>query len=101
MLVKSLVLIALGFVIIFVGISIKHKGKTSFIAGNNEIFVPRNERKLAERIGLVIMLFGVETVLFPIAYHFFSGIQGYQFTILAVLNILAVFLLMILDQFER
>jgi len=64
----NLVLIGLGIVIIIVGFSIKRKGKTSFIAGNNEMFVLKNERKLADRIGFVVMLFGVETAFFPIIY---------------------------------
>lgn len=100
MLVISLVFIVLGLVIIFVGFSIKQKGKTSFIAGNNEVFVPKNEKKLAGRLGFVIMLFGLETVLFPIVYQFLNGIEGYHFAILAVPHMLAVFVLMLIDQME-
>jgi hypothetical protein len=101
MLVISLMLMALGSVIVYVGFSIKRKGKTSFIAGNNEVFLPKNEKKLAGRIGFVIMLFGMETVLFPVVYQFLNGIEGYHFAVLAVLHILAVFTLMLADQMER
>ncbi|RFU60924.1 hypothetical protein [Peribacillus glennii] len=101
MLVISLVLMVLGVVIIYVGFSVTRKGKTSFIAGNNELFFPKNEKKLAGRIGLVIMLFGVETFLFPAIYHFLDGVEGDHFAVLAVLHILCVFILMIADQMER
>lgn len=101
MLVISLMLMALGSVIVYVGFSIKRKGKTSFIAGNNEVFLPKNEKKLAGRIGFVIMLFGMETVLFPVVYQFLNGIEGYHFAVLAVLHIFAVFFLMLIDQMER
>ncbi|MBO1580447.1 hypothetical protein [Bacillus sp. XF8] len=101
MLAISLIFMALGIVIIFVGYSLRRKGKTSFIAGNNEVFVPKNEKKLAERIGLVIILFGLETVLFPIIFQVFNGIEGYHFTILVFLQILVVFILMLVDQMER
>ncbi|PLR96875.1 hypothetical protein [Bacillus sp. T33-2] len=100
MLVISLVVMALGILIIFVGYSLRRKGKTSFIAGNNEVFVPKNEKKLAERIGLVVILFGIETVLFPITFQVIHGIEGYYFAIVALVHIFIVFLLMLFDQME-
>ena len=51
-----LVLMAIGLVIIAVGFIVKRTGKTSFIAGYNEIFVPKNEKKLAGQIGIVLVL---------------------------------------------
>jgi len=99
--VNSLVLIALGFIIIFVGFSVIRKGKTSFIAGNHDFFVPKNEKKLAKQIGFVIILFGAETVMIPVIYPFLKGIEGYHFAVLAVLHMLAVFILMVIDQIER
>ncbi len=100
MLVISLGVMTLGILIIFVGVSLRIKGKTSFIAGNNEVFVPKNEKKLAERIGLVIILFGIETVLFPVVFQLVKGIEGYHFAILALIHILVVFVLMFFDQME-
>jgi hypothetical protein len=100
MILISLGVMVLGILIIFVGYSLRRKGKTSFIAGNNEFFVPKNEKKLAERIGLVIILFGVETTLFPVVFQLIEGIEGYHFAILALLHILAVFVLMLSDQME-
>lgn len=67
---------------------------------NNAVFVSKNEKKLAERIGLVVILFGVETVLFPVVYQFLNGVEGYHFVVLAVLHILALFILMVIDQME-
>ncbi|MBM7602765.1 putative sodium:solute symporter family permease YidK [Metabacillus crassostreae] len=101
MLTVSIVLMVLGVVIVIVGFSVNRKGKTSFIAGNNEMFVPKNEKKLAERIGFVIMLFGIETVLFPVIYKYIHGVEGYHFAVIAVFHIFAVFVFMLLDQMER
>ena len=91
-------LTALGLVIIVVGSAVKRKGKTSFIAGYNEVFVPKDEKKLAGQIGFVMMLFGVETICFPLVFQFLKGIEGYHFALLAGLHILAVLILMLVDQ---
>ncbi|WP_272187744.1 hypothetical protein [Bacillus sp. BP-3] len=82
---------ALGIFIIFVGYSIRRKGNASFITGNNKTFVPKDEKKLTERIGIVVFSFGVETVLFPVIFHVIHGIEGYYFAILALLHIMVVF----------
>lgn len=100
MLAISLFVMALGIVIIFVGYSLRRKGKTSFIAGNNEVFIPKDEKKLAERIGLVVILFGAETVLFTVVFQVINGMEGCHFAILALLHILVVFVLMYFDQME-
>ena len=93
-----IVLMSLGLVMIVVGSVIKRKGKTSFIAGYNEIFVPKNEKKLAGQIGFVLVLFGIETIGFPVFYQLVNGIEGYHFALLAGLHILAVLMLMLADQ---
>ena len=99
MLAASLGIMAAGIVIIVVGISIKRKGKTSFIAGNNEIFVPKDEKKLAGRIGLIVILFGVESFLFPLVFQLIEGMTGTHFAVLAGLQLLAIFFFMLMDQF--
>ena len=98
MLVASIGLGVIGVIIFIGGYLIQKNGNTSFIAGNNKVFVPRNEVKLAKRIGWVVMLFGFETMLFPLLFHFIKFIEGYHFVILAVLHLLLVFIFMILDQ---
>ncbi|WP_433750489.1 hypothetical protein [Falsibacillus pallidus] len=99
MLAISLAVIIGGLLIIFVGFSVKKKGKTSFIAGNNEVFVPKNEKRLAARVGINIIIFGLEVVLFPIAYQIID-LEGSFLGILAVVHLLIFFLLMVLDQLE-
>lgn len=101
MILVSMIVIMVGLVFIYIGRSVKRKGLTDFIAGNNEWFVPKNERKLAERIGAVIILFGVETVLFPVIYLLADGIKGSHFAILAVLHMLIILVLMLADQFSK
>ena len=98
MLVASIGLGVIGVIIFIGGYLIQKNGNTSFIAGNNKVFVPRNEVKLAKRIAWIVMLFGFETMLFPLLFHFIKFIEGYHFVILAVLHILLVFIFMILDQ---
>lgn len=100
MLAFSICVMVFGIFIIVVGFSLRRKGKTSFIAGNNEVFVPKDEKKLAERIGIVVILFGIETVLFPVIFHVIRSIEGYHFGILALLHIFVVFVFMFFDQME-
>lgn len=101
MLAVTVVIMALGLVIIGVGIYIRGKGKTAFIAGNNEVFVPKNEKRLAGRIGAAVLLFGIETVLFPLLYQLIDGLKGCHFAVLAVVHLLAVLVFMVMDQIER
>lgn len=101
MLIVSLALMVIGAIIIFVGFKVKQRGKTSFIAGNNSVFIPKNETKLAKQIGFIIMFFGLITMLFPIVHHFFNNIEGTYFAILAGIHILAVFVFMLMDQMEN
>lgn len=95
----SLAIIFGGLIIIFEGFSIKRKGKTSFIAGNNDIFIPNDEKKLASRLGINVVIFGVEIILFPIVYYFIE-LRGNYIVILAVFHLLIFFLLMFLDQLK-
>ncbi|MGD6856026.1 hypothetical protein ACQCVO_13200 [Bacillus infantis] len=101
MLAVTVVLMALGLVIAWVGIYIRQKGKTTFIAGNNLVFVPKNERLLAGRIGAAVLLFGIETVLFPLLYQLIDGLKGSHFAVLAVVHVLAVLVFMVMDQLDR
>jgi hypothetical protein len=76
------------------------KGSTDFTAGYGRIFTPRNEKQLAKGIGLIIMLFGFESMIFPILSVFFEGI-GFYYGLLVVLNFFALFGLMLKDQVQR
>ena len=98
MLVASIGLGIIGILFLIGGYLIRKNGHTSFIAGNNKVFMPRNEMKLANRIGLVVMLFGFETIMFPLLFHFIRFVEGYHFVSIAVLHLLLVFMFMILDQ---
>jgi hypothetical protein len=100
MLVPSVVLMVIGIVLIISGNSIRKRGKTSFIAGINEVFIPKNEKKLAERIGWLLILFGFETVAFPMFFYFIKILQGYHFAILAIIHLVIVFIFMFIDQLE-
>ena len=100
MLLPSVVLAVIGILLIMSGNSIRKRGKTSFIAGNNEVFIPKNEKKLAKRIGWLLVSFGYETVAFPIFFYFIKILEGYHFAILAILHLATVFIFMLMDQFE-
>lgn len=98
MLIASIVLIVIGILIIMSGYSIRKKGNTSFLAGNNDVFIPKNEAKLAERISWIVIFFGIETIVFPLVFYFIKIVEGYHYAILAVIHLLAIFVLMFIDQ---
>ncbi len=98
MIIASILLVLIGIFIIFSGFLIKKKGNTSFIAGNNQSFLPNNEIKLAKRIGWVVIVFGVETLVFPILFNYVKIIEGYHLAILAVIHLILVFIFMLVDQ---
>ncbi|MFP3512942.1 hypothetical protein SB775_25710 [Peribacillus sp. SIMBA_075] len=101
MLLISLCVVALGILFIYIGFIMKKKGTTTFIAGYNNTFFPKNEAKLANWIGLIIIIFGIVTILFPIAFQIFDGLEGYHFAIIAIGHIIAVFIAILLDQLSN
>jgi len=96
---KLLFISLVSFLIIYIGQLVWKKGNTNFIAGYGKIFTPKDEKQLAKGIGLIIMLFGFETIIFPILSLFFEGL-GFYYGLLVVLNFFAVFGLMIKDQVQ-
>ncbi|MBK0006087.1 MULTISPECIES: hypothetical protein [Priestia] len=96
---KLLFISLVSCLIIYIGQLVWKKGNTNFIAGYRKIFTPKDEKQLAKGIGLIIMLFGFETIIFPILSLFFEGL-GFYYGLLVVLNFFAVFGLMIKDQVQ-
>lgn len=101
MLIPSLLVSAAGTLMIIVGLYVRKKGKTTFIAGNNQMFHAKNEKRLAAQIGCIIIVFGIETVLFPIVFQLIPRIDGAIFLVLAIINLAAVFVVMIADQLRQ
>lgn len=101
MLIPSLLVSAAGTLMIIVGLYVRKKGKTTFIAGNNQMFHAKNEKRLASQIGWILTFFGIETVLFPIIFQLIPGIDGTIFFVLAIINLAAVFVVMIADQLRQ
>lgn len=99
MLIYLLLFALAGCLFIWIGSNILKKERTPFIAGYNTVFHPKNERVLARRVGVVVILFGVETKLFP-PVAFFFNVEGFYFGILAGVDIVVVFILLIVDQLE-
>ncbi|MDM5157012.1 hypothetical protein QUF88_25230 [Bacillus sp. DX1.1] len=54
---------------------------------------------LAKRIGMLIILFGLETISFPVVSLLFK-VDGFYFAILAGIDILVVLILILMDQME-
>jgi hypothetical protein len=100
MLVKLVTVLLFGCFFIFLGFFIWKKGSTSFIAGYKEMFTPKNEKKLAKRIGILIMIFGAETIVLLMTNLFVIEFQGYYYAVLAMLHLLFVFFLIMMDQLE-
>lgn len=97
MLIPSLLVSIAGILILIVGLYVRKKEKTSFIAGHNA----RDEKKLAKRIGWIIILFGVETFLFPIIFQLLPRIDGTAFLVLAMIHLAAVFVVILADQLSQ
>ncbi|KQU23489.1 hypothetical protein J8N01_19890 [Priestia megaterium] len=85
--------------IIYIWKRVWKKGNTNFIAGYGKIFTPKDEKQLAKGIGLIIMLFGFESIIFSILSLFFEGL-GFYYGLLIVLNFFSIFGLMIKDQVQ-
>jgi len=87
----------LGSFFVLLGIFIWRKGSVSFLAGYAKDKI-NNEKLMAKRIGLVIILFGLETILFIATSLFITEVNGLIYGIIAILHILAILLVMILTQ---
>ncbi|AKO92300.1 hypothetical protein [Priestia filamentosa] len=98
--IKRLLVIFLSLFIIYVGVKIRKRERVDFIAGYNVIFKPRNEKKLAKRVGVLVMLFGIETIVFITLSLFLSNLVGFYGT-LVVLNILFIGIFIIVDQLSN
>lgn len=101
MFIPSLLVSIAGIFIILVGLYVRKKEKTSFIAGHNQLFHAKNEKRLASRIGLVIVLFGIETVLFPIIFQLIPRLDGTAFLVVAMIHSAAVFVVILEDQLSQ
>ncbi|RAS75854.1 hypothetical protein [Priestia endophytica] len=95
--IKLFLVILMSLFIIYVGIRIGRREKVDFIAGYNVIFKPRNEKKLAKRVGALVMLFGIETIVFITLSLFLSNLEGLYGTFV-VLNVLFLGIFIIIDQ---
>lgn len=99
MIIKLCCGILLSSFFIFLGIRIWKKEKVTFFAGVSENML-KNEKKLAERIGKLIILFGIETVLLIFTSLFIINFQSYYYGILAMLHVLVILLFLVIDQLE-
>ncbi|MFP3888026.1 hypothetical protein U8V97_21520 [Priestia filamentosa] len=97
---KVLFICILSCLIVWIGGFVWRKGRTKFIAGYGKMFNPHNEKQLAKGFGLIIMLFGFESILFSILSLFFEGL-GLYYGLLIILDFLAIFALMINDQVQK
>ncbi|MEH7883833.1 hypothetical protein V7654_05865 [Bacillus sp. JJ1609] len=90
----------LGSFFVLLGIFIWRKGSVSFLAGYAKDKI-NNEKLMAKRIGIVIILFGLETILLIATSLFVTEVDGFIYGILAILHILTILLLMILTQMSE
>lgn len=92
--------VILGSFFVLLGLFLWRKGSMSFLAGYAKGKI-HNERLMAKRVGIVIILFGFETILLIAISLFITDVEGLIYGILAVLHILAILFLMILTQMNR
>ena len=89
--------VLLGSFFVLLGFFLWRKGSMSFLAGYAKGKI-RNERLMAKRVGIVIILFGFETIILIAISLFIMKVEGLIYGILAILHILAILFLMILTQ---
>ena len=90
----------LGSFFILLGLFIWRKGSMSFLAGYAKDKV-NNEKLMAKRIGLVIILFGFETILLIAVNLYIMPVDALIYGILAGLHVLAILLVMVLTQISN
>jgi hypothetical protein len=90
----------LGSFFILLGLFIWRKGSVSFFAGYAKDKV-NNERLMAKRIGLVVILFGIETILLIGVSLFVMQMDVLIYGVLAGMHLLAILFLMMLTQISR
>lgn len=90
-----------GFFIAF-GWLFKKRGNMHFIAGyETNFYRPKNEKRLVNRIGILIMLFGVETFVLMILHLFNAAwFSGLIYGILAIVHALVLLIFVVIDQLE-
>jgi hypothetical protein len=89
----------LGSFFILLGLVIWKKGRVSF-SGYAKDKV-NNEKLMAKRIGLVVILFGFETILLIAVSLYVMPLDALIYGILAGLHILAILFLMVLTQMSQ
>lgn len=90
----------LGSFFILLGLFIWRKGSVSFLAGYAKDKV-NNEKLMAKRIGLVVILFGIETILLIAVSLFVMPVDALLYGILAGLHVLAILFLMVVTQMSK
>ena len=90
----------LGSFFILLGLFIWRKGSVSFLAGYAKDKV-NNEKLMAERIGLVVILFGFETILLIAVSLYLIQVDALIYGVLAGLHVLAILFLMVLTQMSK
>jgi hypothetical protein len=90
----------LGCFFILLGLFIWRKGSVSFLAGYAKDKV-NNEKLMAKRIGLLVILFGIETILLIAVSLYVMPVDALIYGILVGLHILAILFLMVLTQMSQ
>lgn len=95
---KLLFIFCVGLFIIGTGLRVWKKQEVSFLAGYGEFYHPTNEPLLAMRIGIIVMELGVETwILLPLALYV-SGFEAYIYGMSTFVHVMAILLLIAIDQ---
>lgn len=90
----------LGSFFILLGLFIWRKGSVSFLAGYAKDKV-NNEKLMAKRIGLVVIFFGVETIILIAISLYVMPVEALLYGILAGLHVPAILFLMVLTQMSK
>lgn len=94
----------IGVFLIWLGYTVRTQAMSSSLAGfwiTWTLWEPVNSERLGKRIGVLLILLGLLAILTAIFSIWFGGLVGKISAILALTNIILIFIAIALDQMGR
>ena len=91
----------IGLFFIWIGYLVRTKGIYTLIAGFWISWEPVNKEKLGNRIAVLFIILGVLAILTAIFTMWYGSVVGKVSAILALLDAIMIFIVIVLDQMGR
>ncbi|MBK3495211.1 DUF3784 domain-containing protein [Viridibacillus sp. YIM B01967] len=86
-----IVFTVVGLICIFLGYLIWFKKMLFLIAGYNESTFEGDKEKLAKGIGIVAIISGIVTILFPFFLYLFGNTVGITYCLIIIIGLIVIF----------